>query len=107
MALGCSGVSIVWNAVNGFLMQQLVRAWPEQRPELFACAALLAGVAVDVYYSVTADLLTTIAHGCALVLGALLGACSPSRPSGHMEYVGFAGDSGTGQAGATETNARR
>jgi hypothetical protein len=28
-----------------------------------------------IYYAVVADLLTTVAHGCAILLGALLGYC--------------------------------
>ncbi|KAJ1615689.1 hypothetical protein T492DRAFT_1111788 [Pavlovales sp. CCMP2436] len=93
LALGCAGVSIVWNAIAGFSLQQLVRR-PAADPALVptavrgdddACARrpraapllvlvmFLVVVFVDCYYGIYAKALTSAAHACALALGALLG----------------------------------
>ena len=83
LALGCAGISIVWNAMNGFLGLTLVYqgegwAWPFHglQRELIVRVALgtiAFGLAVDVYYAVAADLVTTIAHLAAILVGMLIG----------------------------------
>ncbi|KAL1512305.1 hypothetical protein AB1Y20_005567 [Prymnesium parvum] len=95
MVLGCAGISIIWNATNGFMWQQLASKAvatqlskgfvAQERPKFSflisrdepASAAvvvsLVLGLAADVYYAVTNPLITTIAHLCALALGAGIG----------------------------------
>lgn len=71
LCLGCTGVSIVWNAAAGYaLPTELTRRTAADRAILATLALCLI---VDVYYAVTAEQLTTIAHGCAILLGAVLG----------------------------------
>lgn len=102
LALGCSGVSIVWNAVVGFMLYQLapsrllLAAAPASdsgtAPAVVPVgigasaplgAAVLAG-GLDAYYAATAEPITTYAHLCALLLGVVLSAadvmcCFPRR----------------------------
>jgi uncharacterized iron-regulated membrane protein len=85
LLLGCAGISIVWCAVAGWLMNE--RQEEEEDPVSNDSATahspsrglrpvedvLLTGVlAVLIYYGGTAPPITTGAHFCALVLGALL-----------------------------------
>lgn len=80
---GCAGISIVWCAMAGWM-------WHQQQPKgqqptelrrrdqatsrypglwrlLVAC-----NVALIVYYLITEEFITTLAHFCALIMGALL-----------------------------------
>lgn len=95
----CTGISIVWNAMASFLLMQRRRArlaYQKQLPKkpeisephhLVRCVewmielrpvdhvvhlGVLVAVAVDLYYLHNEDTITTVAHGCALVLGCLL-----------------------------------
>ena len=90
--IGCAGISIVWCAMAGWL-------WRESRPSSITTQAQAtkeqsaratknviteesslwprrflewANTSVIVYYTVTEEVITTVAHLCALVLGALL-----------------------------------
>jgi hypothetical protein len=107
----CTGISIVWNTQASFLLLQRLRARLQLQAKmpkklevggevhaLVRCTewiigcrpvdwivhmGVLVAVAVDLYYLQTADGLTNAAHGCALVLGALveqLHAWSYARP---------------------------
>lgn len=79
VCLGCTGISVVWNAAVGYmLITDVLQGAPDRRMLL---AAMLVCALVDVYYLATAEPLTTIAHGCALLLGTALGGiyvCSAS-----------------------------
>jgi hypothetical protein len=84
LCLGCTGISVVWNAAAGYvLITDVLQGAPGRRLLL---AAMLVCALVDVYYSITAELLTTIAHGCALLLGAAFGGvhvCANPRLQSH------------------------
>jgi len=66
LVVGCSGVSIVWNAHIGYLLGLLRQAGRETRVLVLT---VLLGLLVDGYYLLTADELTTTAHVCAACLG--------------------------------------
>lgn len=78
LAVGCAGVSVVWNAAIGSIATMIFLRRPPRRRALgrqelaFITAALVLAAAVDVWYLVTDEELTTLAHGCALVLGAII-----------------------------------
>lgn len=92
--IGCTGISIIWNAAAGYavifeLRAGPLRVWGEEvgiptrhrahgrppaRPAPTLVAALVLCAAADVFYAAVAPPLTTAAHGCALVLGAVLAA---------------------------------
>jgi hypothetical protein len=84
--LGCSGISIVWNVMVGFILRDLcqtiststaetldtsVNQKRKKNANLFV-ASCAPAFAVDLYYAITADFITTVAHICALVLGCLI-----------------------------------
>eukprot|EP00051_Salpingoeca_urceolata_P005679 m.75779 g.75779 ORF g.75779 m.75779 type:complete len:239 (+) comp14493_c2_seq1:68-784(+) len=67
----CVGVSIVWNAVASWMYSEAGRT-AGQATALVAGAAgslLALSLAVDVYYCITDELLTTVAHMLSLLLG--------------------------------------
>eukprot|EP01060_Flectonema_neradi_P008515 TRINITY_DN16088_c0_g1_i1.p1 TRINITY_DN16088_c0_g1~~TRINITY_DN16088_c0_g1_i1.p1 ORF type:complete len:151 (+),score=23.65 TRINITY_DN16088_c0_g1_i1:229-681(+) len=70
LAEGCTGISVVWNAIIGHAVVDHIRE------KVFHFRILLfAGVfaaVIDAYYLFTAEMLTTVAHVCALLLGSLL-----------------------------------
>jgi hypothetical protein len=80
LRVGCAGISIVWCAVAGWLIHEREEDEPgdpgsNDRPGWLRRLedVLLTGIlAVLVYYAGTAPPITTVAHFCALVLGALL-----------------------------------
>ena len=82
MVLGCAGVSIIWNAVAAFVVRQRLRYRPacrcvgSPRDTFISCVAV-ATLCADAYYATTAEALTTVAHGCALALGAAIEWCCP------------------------------
>lgn len=79
LCLFCSGISIVWCAVAGWMLMGMQR---ERRHEfrssskvqlfLFLLLPLTVDAAGILYYAITADAITTVAHGCALAMGATL-----------------------------------
>jgi hypothetical protein len=91
-AVGCSGVSIIWCAMCGWIMSERrqrgmsrssdgignVRddnqgdetASATTRMEKIELGAVLVDVLAIVYYAVTFPIISTVAHICALVLGA-------------------------------------
>lgn len=98
MLVGCAGVSIIWNAIDGFMGQQLMSNTdyserkkakqliepPERaRNPLILCVrepaivavigSILVGFIVDVYYACTLPAITTVAHISAIVLGIAIG----------------------------------
>ena len=80
--LGCTGISIVWCAAAGWIMNERKShavagdaGLPAvERSALDTCedVALCALLGVLIYYAVTAAVITSVAHFCALVLGTLL-----------------------------------
>eukprot|EP00039_Didymoeca_costata_P021653 m.345088 g.345088 ORF g.345088 m.345088 type:complete len:184 (+) comp25733_c0_seq1:127-678(+) len=84
--VGCSGVSIVWNALGSWLVfterrmiYGISSLWSPYPPHIKGAAQALLTIvvamvlAVDVYYGIISELLTTIAHVCAIILGLVLG----------------------------------
>jgi hypothetical protein len=91
--LGCSGISIVWNVMVGFILRDLCQTIRtstfsstaetsetsvnqanqkrKKNASLFV-ASCAPAFAADLYYAITADFITTVAHICALVLGCLI-----------------------------------
>ena len=73
-ALHCSGISIVWCAAVGWMLCGMGTALP-----LYACSGnwcfwvplTLDGVGI-IFYAVTSEFITTIAHACAVIMGATL-----------------------------------
>lgn len=81
LALGCSGISIVWCACAGWIMAERRRL--EDRSEgnpsaerlkiLYVERAIIfLDVGAILYYAVVTAPITTVAHFCAMVLGAML-----------------------------------
>mmetsp|Transcript_59674 Transcript_59674/g.141986 ORF Transcript_59674/g.141986 Transcript_59674/m.141986 type:complete len:174 (+) Transcript_59674:125-646(+) len=73
LILGCAGISIIWNACAGFLLTaSFLRS--QRGFKLKPWPFVLAGVCLlaDVYYFVTSELLTTIAHVAAVLMGAVV-----------------------------------
>lgn len=94
--VGCSGISIIWCACLGWELHQRRRCKVTDDDEENATSGLRTFIqknpissvvfALDsvgiLYYFFTTELITTIAHGCAIVLGALLSSLSfRSQPS--------------------------
>ena len=70
LAEGCTGISIVWNAVIGHgVVDHMRETVFNFRVLLFS--GIFAAV-IDAYYLFSTDLITTAAHACALLLGSLL-----------------------------------
>jgi hypothetical protein len=97
LGLQCSGISIVWCAMAGWMVRAIVRRHngPSTNNGCSSCElwnnnidslnngndycgklvvhlALFSDAAGIVYYAVTAEAITTVAHVCALVMGATL-----------------------------------
>jgi hypothetical protein len=73
--VSCVGISIVWNACLGSSFVFALRTPEPVRRALhveFGVFVATMGLLVDVYYALSADALTTIAHIAALVLGVLV-----------------------------------
>jgi hypothetical protein len=77
LLVGCIGISIVWSALCPFtlsLYHPLGRA-TQLPPRLTACLFLLPALltlSVWLYYAITADALTSVAHALAALLGCAL-----------------------------------
>jgi hypothetical protein len=92
LILGCSGISIIWCAMCGWSMNQRrclassrdvvpdtrFQSATETIRRMYPFVMLLDG-AVIVYYSVVTEVITTVAHICALILGAALYHCFASN----------------------------
>lgn len=81
LVLSCSGISIIWSSEIGFCWYFLPVFFTEQAEKshtrllpltLVGLSSLLAS-SLWIYYYTTAELLTTVAHACAVLLGALCG----------------------------------
>jgi hypothetical protein len=79
---GCTGISIVWCCVcsfNTYLWFQIYKSdiisSQGYKSSLYASISLagLLSAGVIIYYGVVSELLTTIAHLCAIVLGVAIG----------------------------------
>jgi len=80
-SLGCSGISIIWNAMDGFLVANY---WQRKKYSdenlnannslnlVMGHACVAVGLAADIYYAILSEILTTVAHVCAVLLGMLL-----------------------------------
>jgi hypothetical protein len=104
VCLGCTGISIVWNAAVGYVMvTDVLQGAPDRRMLLTAMSVCAL---VDVYYLATSELLTTIAHGCALVLGGAIGGlyvCAASASGLHSRQRAWAPLSDAGGVSAPES----
>ena len=80
--LGCAGISIIWCALAGWLVNERKR---HERPgdagqaavgrralDVWEDVTLTVVLGVLVYYATVAPVITTVAHVCALTLGTLL-----------------------------------
>jgi hypothetical protein len=87
LALGCSGISIIWCAMGGWTMSERRRVvdtntMDEESPRSLKLlinlgqVVILVDSAVIVYYAVVEEMITTAAHICALILGAVLSLAS-------------------------------
>ena len=90
LAVGCSGVSVIWCAMGGWIASQRLRAigtvtvttpanyhllqlQNRQQPLVyFSYTVMVCDAAVVLYYFFAVPFITTIAHICAVVMGALL-----------------------------------
>jgi hypothetical protein len=89
LVVRCSGVSIIWCAICGWIMCRHKRqigdsnecAQEYERINVHECekVVVLMDVLAIVYYAVSFPLITTLAHVCALVLGAILFSISDSE----------------------------
>jgi hypothetical protein len=77
--VACSGISVVWCAVCGWMLHEKRQPPPFELEGLRKWAAstvhvliIPLNIAVIVYYALVANILTTVAHFCAMVLGVLL-----------------------------------
>jgi cell division protein ZapA (FtsZ GTPase activity inhibitor) len=77
LAVGCSGVSIIWCAMCGWsIYDRLRRVDGFQGHEMFVHRMGQIVIVLDIlaigYYGITSPMITTIAHSLALILGAIL-----------------------------------
>ena len=83
LTLGCSGVSIIWCAMAGWIMSERRRVLDgqDEAEELSPSVqrvmegglmVILLDTAAIIYYAVVAEPITTVAHFCALIMGAIL-----------------------------------
>jgi hypothetical protein len=71
LLLQCSGISIVWCGIAGWMLTELLQR--EYRSSSSILVAMLLCDACGIfYYAVTAEAITTVAHICAVILGSLL-----------------------------------
>jgi hypothetical protein len=107
LALGCSGISIIWCAMGGWTMSERRRVVetntmdedeePSRSLKLvikLGQVVILVDSAVIVYYAVVEEVITTVAHICALILGAVLSLTSirlyddPTAAGGPQQPLG-------------------
>lgn len=93
LILGCSGISIIWCSMAGWIMsqkRQMIRSEVDEDGDIdqpvaadssnttheklakMAQWVILLDLGSIVYYLVVSEVITTVAHGCALVMGACL-----------------------------------
>ena len=80
LVVSCSGISIIWSSQIGLCWFFIPAFFTEQAEKsnilpsltLVGLSSLLAS-SLWTYYYLTAELLTTVAHACAVLLGALCG----------------------------------
>ena len=77
VGVGCSGISVVWSAQAGYILVCYVAASnapPNRLLRTAVAASSLLSLALGLYYFLTAEIITTVAHGCAAVLGSAVAA---------------------------------
>lgn len=78
LIVGCSGISVVWCAQAGWIVHQRYHHHCCQTREAVVIIpsmeiiVLVVDVLAILYYAVTMEAITTVAHVCALALGSLL-----------------------------------
>jgi len=84
LVLGCSGISIIWCAVVGWIInerkyhlrggdvRQPVETQDRKALDIYEDVTLTMVLIVLIYYAITASPITSVAHFCALMLGTLL-----------------------------------
>ena len=77
LVIGCMGISVVWSAQFGYYgVLAVFGKHPITEQKELLCAVLFGVVATLLtwlYYLVTAEAMTTVAHLCAALMGALIG----------------------------------
>mmetsp|Transcript_16495 Transcript_16495/g.27944 ORF Transcript_16495/g.27944 Transcript_16495/m.27944 type:complete len:192 (+) Transcript_16495:55-630(+) len=85
LVVGCMGISIVWCAMGGWIISERRRLQESRDEELNRLRenslaierfVVVLNVIALLYYAVKLEALTTVAHVCALVLGAILSVIS-------------------------------
>mmetsp|Transcript_5824 Transcript_5824/g.10324 ORF Transcript_5824/g.10324 Transcript_5824/m.10324 type:complete len:198 (-) Transcript_5824:1345-1938(-) len=92
LGLGCSGISIIWSALAGWLLSER-RDYSENfltadgsessnRDDVIVLPEVIATLVLDsaviMYYAITSEVITTVAHLCAVILGATISRSSLS-----------------------------
>jgi hypothetical protein len=80
LLLHCSGISIIWCGIAGWMLTEVLSfdRWQCPRSQLRNYSLYSLGIPLffDVFgilfYAITAEVITSVAHVCALVLGAVL-----------------------------------
>jgi hypothetical protein len=72
LGIECSGISIVWCAAAGWMLMGAQRERRLNSRVYYLLLPLTCDAAGIIYYAVTAEAITTVAHGCALTMGAVL-----------------------------------
>ena len=85
LALGCSGVSIIWCAMCGWILDDRLRRVErveenEMVVQRMGQVVLVVDFLAIAYYGVMFPIITTVAHAAALILGAVL-ACISTKLS--------------------------
>eukprot|EP00930_Biecheleria_cincta_P089349 TRINITY_DN78637_c0_g1_i1.p1 TRINITY_DN78637_c0_g1~~TRINITY_DN78637_c0_g1_i1.p1 ORF type:complete len:108 (+),score=3.57 TRINITY_DN78637_c0_g1_i1:28-324(+) len=72
MAVHCSGISVVWCAMLGYCLGAVYchfKGMADRRSTGLTLCITIVDAGAIVYYAMTLDQLTTIAHFCAIALG--------------------------------------
>jgi hypothetical protein len=92
LGLGCSGISIIWSALTGWLLSErrdysdnfLTADGSESsnRDDVIVLPGVIATLVLDsaviMYYAITTEVITTVAHLCAVILGTTISRSSLS-----------------------------
>lgn len=92
LQVGCSGISITWCAMAGWMMSErrviAIDSIGRRQSTIFSylnyyITAMWCDGAAIVYYAIVSEPITTVAHVCAVILGATLSLLSTRLYSDH------------------------